>query len=78
LVTCQLPPAGDVLPDTLAQVILISERFSDLPFDLADASVAEAASRHQIHHVLTIDSDFDVYCDRQGKALRHVLRDGWE
>ena len=66
-------PAADVLPETLAQVLQISERFRDLPFDLADASVAEAAARHSIRHVLTIDTDFDVYRDAKGKALR----DGW-
>jgi uncharacterized protein len=70
-------PAADTLPETLAQVLLISERFRDLPFDLADASVAEAAARGGVRHVLTIDSDFDVYRDAKGKALRHVLRDGW-
>lgn len=70
-------PTVDALPETLAQVLLISERFRDLPFDLADASVAEAAARLSIRHVLTIDSDFDVYRDAKGKALRHALRDGW-
>jgi predicted nucleic acid-binding protein len=70
-------PAAETLPETLAQVLLISERFRDLSFDLADASVAEAAARHGTRHVLTIDSDFDVYRDAKGKALRHVLRDGW-
>ena len=70
-------PAADVLPEALAQVLLISERFQALPFDLADASVAEAAARLGLRHVLTIDSDFDVYRDSKGKALRHVLRDGW-
>ena len=70
-------PASDALPEALAQVLLISERFHDLPFDLADASVAEAATRLGLLHVLTIDSDFDVYRDSKGKALRHVLRDGW-
>lgn len=70
-------PGTDLLPDTLAEVLVISERFKDLPFDLVDASVAEAALRHQIRHVLTIDSDFDVYRDQQGRMLRHVLRDGW-
>ena len=70
-------PALEALPDALAQVLLISERFHDLPFDLADASVAEAAARLGLRHVLTIDSDFDVYRDAQGRALRHVLRDGW-
>ena len=49
----------------------------DLPFDLADASVAETAARLELHHVLTIDSDFDVYRNAKGHALRQVLRDGW-
>lgn len=70
-------PAVDSLPEALAQVLLISERFKDLPFDLADASVAEAAARLGLRHVLTIDSDFDAYRDSRGKPLRHVLRDGW-
>ena len=70
-------PLADAVPRTLAQVLQISERFKDLPFDLADASVAEAAARLNIRHVLTIDSDFDVYRDSKNKALRHVLRDGW-
>lgn len=70
-------PAPDALQEALAQVLLISERFRDLPFDLANASVAEVADRHGVRHVLTIDSDFDVYRDAKDKALRHVLRDGW-
>jgi predicted nucleic acid-binding protein len=70
-------PSAEDLSDTLGNVLRISERFRDLPFDLADASVAEAALRHGIQHVLTIDSDFDVYRDAKGKALRPVLRDGW-
>ena len=70
-------PAAPDLAETLTQVLRISERFQDLPFDLADASVAELAARLGLRHVLTIDSDFDVYRDARGKALRHVLRDGW-
>ncbi|MFY8084810.1 MAG: type II toxin-antitoxin system VapC family toxin [Rubrivivax sp.] len=57
---------------TLQEVLRISVRFADLPLDLADASVAEAAGRLKIRHVLTIDSDFDVYRDRQGRALTRV------
>ncbi len=59
---------------TLADVLGISERFADLPFDLADASVAEAAARLKISAVLTIDTDFDVYRDRAGQALVNLLR----
>lgn len=70
-------PDVDDLPETLERVLHISERFRDLPFDLADASVAEAALRLHVRHVLTIDSDSDVYRDDEGKSLRLVLRDGW-
>jgi predicted nucleic acid-binding protein len=53
-------------------VLRVSVRFADLPFDLADASVAEAAGRLKITHVLTIDADFDVYRDSNGRPLTRV------
>lgn len=59
---------------SLPEVLRISERFADLPFDLADASIAEAAARLKVRHVLSIDADFDVYRGRDGKALVNVLR----
>ena len=63
-------------PHSLADMLGISERFADLPLDLADASIAEAAARLRIRQVLTIDADFDVYRDRAGKPLSNVLRGG--
>lgn len=62
-------------PQSLPDMLAISERFRSLPFDLADASVAEAAARLRIRHVLSIDADFDVYRDKAGKALVNVLQD---
>ena len=59
--------------DALLSVLAISERFADLPFDLADASIAEAAERMRIRRVLSIDSDFDVYRDHAGRPLQNVL-----
>ena len=59
---------------TLTEVLRLSERFADLPFDLADASVAEAAARLKLRHVLSLDADFDVYRDRAGRALVNLLR----
>ena len=68
-VAFDVPAAG-----SLAEALQISERFRDLPFDLADASVAEAAARLRIRQVLTVDSDFDIYRDKAGKPLVNVLR----
>lgn len=59
---------------TLTSVLDIAQRFADLPMDVADASIAEAAQRLRIDHVLTIDSDFDIYRNRQGRPLVNLLR----
>ena len=59
---------------TLAEVLRLSERFASLPFDLADASIAEAAARLRIRDILSIDADFDVYRDAKGQPLRNLLR----
>lgn len=59
---------------TLPEVLHTSERFAGLPFDLADASIAEAATRLKVRHVLSIDADFDFYRGRDGKVLVNVLR----
>jgi uncharacterized protein len=59
---------------SLATVLQISVRFASLPFDLADASIAEAASRLNIQYILSVDSDFDVYRDPAGQALVNLLQ----
>lgn len=61
---------------TLTEVLRLSERFADLPFDLADASIAELAARQRVRHLLSIDADFDVYRDRAGRPLINLLRPG--
>jgi uncharacterized protein len=61
-------------PGALTEVLRIAERFADLPFDLADATVAEAAARLRVRHILSIDADFDVYRDRSNKPLVNLLR----
>lgn len=59
---------------SVTEVLRLSERFASLPFDLADASIAETAARLKLRHVLSIDADFDVYRDRNGKPLLNLLR----
>lgn len=67
-------PGERSLADVLADLLTISERFASLPFDLADASIAEAAARLKIGHILSIDADFNVYRDRAGAPLVNLLR----
>ena len=64
---------GGIAVDGAPQVsvLAISERFDDLPFDLADASIAEAAER--LRRILRINFDFDVYRNHGGRPLQNVL-----
>lgn len=59
---------------SLMQMRRIAQRFADLPLDLADASIAEAAERLGLRRVLSIDADFDVYRDARGRLLTNLLR----
>ena len=59
---------------SLTSVLAICQRFASLPLDLADASIAEAAERLAIRHVVSIDQDFDIYRDAKGHALKNLLR----
>ena len=59
---------------SVTEVLRISERFASLPFDLADASLAETAARLKLRHILSIDADFEVYRDRAGKPLRNLFQ----
>ena len=49
------------------------EKYRDLPFDFADASVAVLAAETGIAQVLTLDRDFDIYRDARGKRLKNPL-----
>jgi predicted nucleic acid-binding protein len=59
---------------SLTRVLAICQRFASLPLDLADASIAEAAERLAIRHVVSIDQDFDIYRDAKGQPLLNLLR----
>ena len=61
-------------PASFHDVLAISRRYKNVPFDFADASIAELAARLGFADVLTIDSDFDVYRDARGRPLRNALR----
>ena len=61
-------------PASFHDALAISQKYRNVPFDFADASIAELAARRGLTDVLTIDSDFDIYRDTRGRLLRNVLR----
>ena len=58
---------------SLPRIRALIEKYHDLPFDFADASVAVLAAESGLAQVLTLDRDFDIYRDARGRRLRNLL-----
>ena len=66
-------PAALHASAALHAIRALIEKYRDMPFDFAGASVAVLAAETGIAQVLTLDRDFDIYRDSRGKRLRNLL-----
>jgi uncharacterized protein len=57
----------------LSRIRTLIEKYRDLPFDFADASVAVLAEQAEIGEVVTLDRDFEIYRDSRGKRLKNLI-----
>jgi len=57
----------------LSSIRALIEKYRDLPFDFADASVAILAAESGVGQVLSLDRDFDIYRDARGKRLKNLI-----
>lgn len=64
----------DIKTEDIEYLIKRIKKYSDLPMDLADASLMCLAERENILQVLSIDSDFDIYRTLKGESLENVLK----
>ena len=63
----------DLSHDHLDRIIALSEKFQDVPMDLADASLIVASEEKGIREIASIDSDFYVYRDIRNRYLINVF-----
>lgn len=54
-------------------LIELSEKFKDVPMDLADATLIVAAETNGIKEIATIDSDFYIYRDIRKRYLKNIF-----
>jgi len=59
--------------DDIERLIQLSEKYADLPMDLADASLVVLSERINIKQIVTIDSDFYRYRTRDNEMLENIL-----
>ncbi len=55
------------------RLIELSEKFKDVPMDLADATLIVAAETKGIKEIATIDSDFYIYRDIRKRYLKNIF-----
>lgn len=51
----------------------LSEKYRDLPMDIADGSLIVLALESGVRDILTLDRDFDVYCLPDRSRFNNVL-----
>ena len=52
----------------------VMNRYSDLPADLADASLIVTAEERDLESIITLDSDFEVYKLSNSQYLTNLLK----
>ena len=64
---------ADIFTEDLLRIIELTEKYSDLPMDFADASLVVLCERMKIRDIASIDKDFGIYRTREKKAFKNVF-----
>lgn len=60
----------------ILRIIELSEKYSDVPMDFADATLMVISEIECVKEMITIDSDFHVYRNIRKEMLRNVFEAG--
>ena len=64
----------EIAQKELTEMIELMQKYSDIPMDLADASLMYIAHKEGIDTIVSIDSDFDIYRTLKKSFLKNLLR----
>ena len=63
----------DIKSTEIDKIIKLSEKYFDVPMDLADATLVVISERLGIKEIITIDSDYFIYRTTEREMLRNIL-----
>jgi predicted nucleic acid-binding protein len=63
----------DALREDLPRMIEIMKKYSDLPADLADASLVALCERRSVSTIASVDSGFDIYRLPRSRKFENVF-----
>ena len=64
----------DIDHQGLDRIIYLSKKYSDIPMDLADASMIWLAEKYSIRDIVTIDHDYYIYRTKNREMLNNLLK----
>lgn len=57
----------------ISRITELSEKYSDIPMDFADATLMVISETEKINEIITIDSDFHVYRNIRKEMLKNIF-----
>lgn len=63
----------DLLDTDVTYIKKRIQKYSDIPMDLADATLMCIAEKENIQKIVSIDSDFSIYKTQKGKFLKNIM-----
>lgn len=63
----------DIKTEEIDKIIKLSEKYSDIPIDLADATLIIISERLGIKEIITIDSDYYIYRTTEKEMLINIF-----
>jgi predicted nucleic acid-binding protein len=74
-VMCKGVIISDINQNDMPRVVELTRKYADLPMDFADATLVITAEKTNIHEIISLDKDFDIY-RMAGKERIHNIFDG--
>ncbi len=63
----------EISQQELYHIIKMIQKYSNIPMDLADATLLYIANKEKINNIISIDSDFDIYRTLKRQNLNNLL-----
>ena len=63
----------EVKINDIDRIIALSEKYSDIPMDLADASLVVLSEKLNIKEIISIDSDYYIYRTIEKEMIKNIL-----
>lgn len=64
----------DLHQEHLKRIIVLSEKYADIPMDLADSTLVIASEDTGIRRIVTVDSDYYIYRTKNGLDFQNILQ----